>query len=292
MPEFQTPSQYFQRAGARPRKRFGQNFLTQPATAARIVESAELEASDIAVEIGPGLGALTRYVAPLVNRLHLIELDREMAAYLREVFSIDEADTSGSGVKVYEEDALSFDFAALGRKEGRRLVLLGNLPYNISSPLAFHLLEAFPAIDRAVFMVQKEVGERFAAGPGTGDYGVLSVLLGVYARVRKLFTVGPAQFYPPPKVDSLVIRIDFAEDPFQGQGFDPGFDFLRKLVSLAFQKRRKTLHNSLKGCFGISAQALSDAFEKAGIDPGRRPETLAPPEFTSLAAEICKRVNP
>ncbi|MEM5786614.1 MAG: 16S rRNA (adenine(1518)-N(6)/adenine(1519)-N(6))-dimethyltransferase RsmA [Syntrophobacteraceae bacterium] len=276
MKEFLTPSQYFHASGTRPRKQFGQHFLNQPATAVRIVQSADLKGGEIAVEIGPGLGALTRHLLPLAGKLHLIELDREMSAYLNERLP------PGGAAQVHEQDALTFDFADLGRKEGTRLVLLGNLPYNISSPLLFHLLEAFPLIDRCVFMVQKEVGQRFAASPGTKDYGVLSVLLGNYASIRPLFTVGPNQFYPPPKVESLVIRIDFFKEVPSG----PPFDFLRGFVSVAFQQRRKTLFNSLKGSFGLSPGVLSDAFEGTGIDPKRRPETLSPSEFLALAEAV------
>lgn len=276
MADFLTPSQYFHLTGARPRKHYGQHFLAQPATAARIAQSAELEPSDVAVEIGPGLGALTRHVLPEVARLHLVEIDREMAAYLRARLSPEDH------AVLHEQDVLAFDFSKLGSQEGRRLVLLGNLPYNISSPLVFHLLECFPAIDRGVFMVQKEVGERFAASPGGRDYGVLSVLLGVYATVRVLFSVGPGQFYPPPKVDSLVIRIDFAKEAPAG----PPFAFLRKFVSLAFQKRRKTLQNSLKGVLGIDASALAHAFAANGVDPQRRPETIPPMQFFALAGTV------
>ena len=185
MPEFLTPSQYFRQAEGRPAKRFGQHFLAQPATARRIVETAGLSESDVAVEIGPGLGALTRFILPLVGRLHLIEVDREMSAYLRERLP------ASGGATLHEQDVLSFDFNALSRNEDRRLVLVGNLPYNITSPLMFHLLDSFPAIDRAVFMVQKEVGERFTASCGTKAYGVLTVLLGIYSRVTQLFSVGP-----------------------------------------------------------------------------------------------------
>lgn len=193
MPDFLSPGEYFHRKESRPRKRFGQHFLAQPATALRIVQSAELSDADAVVEIGPGLGALTRFILPQVAKLHLIEVDREMVEYLRERVEVQKA-------VIYEQDALSFDFGNLFHSEGKRLIVLGNLPYNISSPLMFHLLENFQAVERAVFMVQKEVGMRFAASPGTKDYGVLSVLLGIYSKVRMLFTVGPGQFYPPPKL--------------------------------------------------------------------------------------------
>ncbi len=276
MAEFLTPGQYFRLTGIRARKSFGQHFLAQPATAARIVHSADLAESDVVVEIGPGLGALTRFLVESVRRLHLVELDREMAAYLRERLPPE------CGAEVHEQDAVGFDFEGLRAAEGKRLVLLGNLPYSISSALVFRLLEAFPAVGRAVFMVQKEVGERFAAAPGSGEYGVLSVLLGLYATVRPLFPVGPGQFFPPPKVDSLVIRIDFNDTPPPG----PPFDFLRKLVSTAFQQRRKTLKNCLKGVFGLSPSGLDRAFAETGIDPARRPETLSPREFLALAQSV------
>jgi 16S rRNA (adenine1518-N6/adenine1519-N6)-dimethyltransferase len=280
MTDFLTPSQFFKRSEGRPRKHFGQHFLAQPGTAARIVEVAGLSESDVAVEIGPGLGALTRYILPIVHTLHLIEVDREMSRYLRERLPL------GGGAAIHEQDVLSFDFRQLSQNEGRRLVLVGNLPYNITSPLMFHLLDSFPAIERAVFMVQKEVGERFAASCGTKEYGVLSVLLGIYSRATPLFSVGPGQFYPPPKVDSLVLRIDFAENAPEG----PPFPFLRKFVSTSFQKRRKTLRNSLKDS-GVPMDILEDAFASNRIDPKRRPETLSPLEFNALAKTVYQSLS-
>lgn len=280
MLEFLSPGQYFRQAGERPAKRFGQHFLAQPSTARRIVEAAGLCESDAAVEIGPGLGALTRYILPLVDTLHLVEVDREMSAYLRERLP-----ASGEAV-LHEADVLSFDFNALSQSLGKRLVLVGNLPYNITSPLMFHLLDSFPAMDRAVFMVQKEVGERFTASVGTKQYGVLSVLLGIYSRVARLFSVGPGQFFPPPKVDSLVLKIEFEKDIPP----DPPFPFLRKFVSSAFQKRRKTLHNGLKDFPGMRPEVLEAALSANNLDPKRRPETLNPLEFLALAQSVYQGV--
>ena len=272
---FISPREYFRGRGLSPRKRFGQHFLVQPKTAERIVDSAELRSSDVVVEVGPGLGALTRFLVDRVQRLHLVELDRDLAVFL---------ETNLGAVKChinfYQQDILSFDFCALGPPEGERLVVLGNLPYNISSPLVFQLLTSRRCIKRAVLMVQKEVGERLTADPGGKDYGVLSVLLGVYARVRALFVVGAQQFYPPPQVDSLVVSIDFMDHlPPE----IPSFSFLRNLVSTCFQQRRKTLANSLKGLGGLSTTLLQDAFLASSIDPRRRPETLNPEEFVRLA---------
>jgi 16S rRNA (adenine1518-N6/adenine1519-N6)-dimethyltransferase len=184
-----TPQQYFRLHGGKPRKRFGQHFLAQSATAGRIVQCAELDASDVVVEVGPGLGALTQFILARVECLHLVELDRDLAAHLGA--SLGSAECQ---LHVHQQDILTFDFMALSQLVGRRLVILGNLPYNISSPLVFHLLGAASAIKRAVFMVQKEVGERLAAAPGSKNYGVLSVLLPAYAQVTPLFSVGPSQF--------------------------------------------------------------------------------------------------
>lgn len=275
---FLTPQQYFKERGGRPRKRFGQNFLSQSATARRIVESAALSSHDIVVEIGPGLGALTQFVMPpAVEALHLVELDRDLAAYLLGVFH--QAGCEELQAQVHVQDVMDFNFLELSRAVGSRLILLGNLPYNITSPLMFRILESRSAVDRAVFMIQREVGERFSAAPGTKEYGVLSVLLGIYARVTPLFVVGPGQFYPPPKVDSLVVRIDF--NPASRE--DKRFSFVREMVSHVFQKRRKTVHNALKGFAEMGGDLLSEALAAAGINPQRRPETLQPAEYLNLA---------
>jgi 16S rRNA (adenine1518-N6/adenine1519-N6)-dimethyltransferase len=275
---FLTPQQFFRLNESRPRKRFGQHFLAQTRTAERIVESAGLKDSDVVVEIGPGLGALTQFILPRVRRLDLVELDRDLATYLKESISSTEC-----RFFVHQQDVLEFDFVAVSREEAQQLIILGNLPYNITSPLIFHLLESMSSLKRAVFMVQKEVGERLAADPGTKDYGVLSVLLGACARVTPLFSVGPTQFYPHPKVDSLVLRIDL--DPDRSMDAS-SFNRLRRIVNAAFQQRRKTLQNSLKSLVGKNAILMEKVFERSGIDPMRRPETLSSDEFLNLAGAL------
>ena len=275
---FVSPQEYFRECGLRPRKRFGQHFLSQPGTAERIVEASGLCPSDVVVEVGPGLGALTRFILPRVRQLHLVELDRDLVAFMEAHLTVTEGQ-----VVFYRQDILTFDFCRLASSEGESLVVLGNLPYNISSPLVFRLLEARGCLKRAVLMVQKEVGARLTASPGGKDYGVLSVLLGVYARVRSLFVVGPGQFYPPPKVDSLVVSIDFAGKPAPDE---PSFAFLRQVVNTCFQQRRKTLYNSLKGLGEAMGGRLEEAFLTSGIDPKRRPETLSPQEFIGLAKAL------
>lgn len=273
-----TPQQYFRQHDLKPRKRFGQHFLVHSPIAERIVASADLEPTDTVVEVGPGLGALTRFIFQKVERLDLVELDRDLAAYLEENVPL-----SACKVFVHPQDVLTFDFQALSHSESRRLIVLGNLPYNISSPLVFHLLEAVWAVKRAVFMVQKEVGERLAAIPGTKDYGVLSVLLGACAEVTPLFTVGPRQFYPPPKVDSMVLRIDFNELAHLDEIL---FHRLRKVVNVAFQQRRKTLQNSLKPLVGQDRDVLKRVFAAMDLDPMRRPETLSSEDFLNLARAL------
>lgn len=275
---FVSPREYFRESGLRPRKRFGQHFLSQSGTAERIVEAAGLCPSDVVVEVGPGLGALTRFILPRVRQLHLVELDRDLAVFMEAHLPATEA-----RVVFYRQDILAFDFCGLARAEETSLIVLGNLPYNISSPLVFRLLEARGCLKRAVLMVQKEVGARLTAGPGGKDYGVLSVLLGIYAEVRPLFEVGPAQFYPPPKVDSQVVSIDFVG---RSEPDEPSFALLRQVVNTSFQQRRKTLGNSLKGLGGAMAARLEESFLTSGIDPKRRPEALSPQEFICLAKAL------
>ncbi|HOV87309.1 MAG TPA: 16S rRNA (adenine(1518)-N(6)/adenine(1519)-N(6))-dimethyltransferase RsmA [Syntrophobacteraceae bacterium] len=279
-----SPNQYYRMTGIKSQKPLGQHFLTQPCTALRIVESAQIRDSDVVVEVGPGLGALTQFLLPKGCALHLVELDGNLASFLREAVS-----RRSPAVQIHEMNVLDFDFRTLARSVGQSLVVVGNLPYNISSPLIFSLLEAHPAFSRAVFMVQKEVGLRLAADPGTGEYGVLSVLLGMYAQTKILFGVGPGQFFPRPKVDSLVVRMDFSGEGLAGE---LPFSFLRILVSTAFQQRRKTLRNSLKDFSLRRGAKVEEVLSLAQIDPGRRPETLSPLDFVRLGAVLKGSRNP
>ena len=274
--EIPSPKQYFRSQASRPRKRFGQHFLTQPATAERIVDGAFLDPGDVVVEVGPGLGALTRFVASRVRRLHLVELDRDLARHLETL-----PFPSSCLLTVHQQDVLTFDFAGLEAPSSPSLIVLGNLPYNITSPLLFRLLDSASAIRRCVFMVQKEIGRRMTAQPGTGDYGVLSVLLAVHARTEALFTVKPGQFHPPPKVDSLVVRLEFRREPLL-EGVP--FPFLSRVVKTAFQQRRKTLANSLKPL--AEPKLLEQALETSSIDGRRRPETLELEEFLRLGKAL------
>ena len=234
----------------RPRKRFGQHFLHDPRVLARIVEAVSPSTDDFLVEIGPGEGALTIPLLQRAGKLQVIELDRDLAARLREL----------PGVTVHEGDALEFDFAQL--PAGMRLV--GNLPYNISTPLLFHVARYAARVRDLHFMLQLEVVERMVAAPSTASYGRLSVALQARFRIEKLFNVSKGAFRPPPKVESAVARMVPLAQPL---AIDE--NLLRK----AFSARRKQLRNALPGV----------DFARAGIDPALRAENLSPEDYARLS---------
>lgn len=250
--------------GHRPRKSLGQHFLRDPGVLARIIAAIAAQPDDRMVEIGPGLGALTRPLLARLNHLHILELDRDLVARWRAEAA------AGLPVTLHAGDALAFDFGSLGPD----LRVVGNLPYNISSPLLFHLAEYAAHIRDMHFMLQKEVVDRMAAAPATPAYGRLSVMLQARFRVQKLFNVPPGAFTPPPKVDSAVVRL--LPLPVAAIPYRDGRRFA-EVVAHAFGQRRKTLRNTLEGL-------VEEAdFEAVGIDPGRRGETLSVAEFAALA---------
>lgn len=252
----------------RVRKRFGQHFLHDPGIIRRIVDAVAPAFGERIVEVGPGRGALTFALLERAKTLVVIEIDRDLAQQLR-------ADARGRDcLRVRVESVLDTDFAAL-RAGGEQLRVVGNLPYNISTPLLFRLLSQRAAIFDMHFMLQKEVVDRMAAQPGNKDYGRLTVMLAAYARIERLFDVGPGAFKPPPRVWSAVVRVRPSLEPRFGIGNDGA---LRALVTAAFSHRRKTLRNGLKGL--LDPQDI----EACGIDPRLRPEVLAPAQFGLLAA--------
>ncbi|MEO8536606.1 MAG: 16S rRNA (adenine(1518)-N(6)/adenine(1519)-N(6))-dimethyltransferase RsmA [Betaproteobacteria bacterium] len=249
--------------GHRPRKRFGQNFLADAHYAARIVAAVDPKPGDNLVEIGPGLGALTGALVERAGHIHAVEIDRDLAARLRERFAADR-------LSLYEADALQFDFGALG--PGLRVV--GNLPYNISSPLLFHLAAHDDALADIHVMLQREVVARMTADPATADYGRLTVMLKARFAVTRLFVVPPGAFRPVPNVESAVARLVPLRDT------RPAIDntaLFARIVAAAFGQRRKTLRNALSGTVGDAA--LRDA----GIDASARGETLSVTDFARLA---------
>jgi 16S rRNA (adenine1518-N6/adenine1519-N6)-dimethyltransferase len=239
----------------RPRKRFGQHFLHDPGVIRRIVEAIVPAAEDFIVEIGPGQGVLTLPLAARVRRVEVIEIDRDLAAAL-----------PGDRIKVHVADALEFDFGVFPK--GVRIV--GNLPYNISTPLLFHVARYADRVRDMHFMLQLEVVERMVAKPSTPEYGRLSVMLQTRFRMEKLFRVAPGAFRPPPKVDSAVVRMLPLGTPL---GCDE--ERFAQVVRAAFSARRKTLRNALP--------LGPEDYAALGIDPKLRPENLSPEDFVRIA---------
>jgi 16S rRNA (adenine1518-N6/adenine1519-N6)-dimethyltransferase len=250
------------------RKRFGQHFLHDPGVIRRIVDAVAPKVGERIVEIGPGRGALTWDLLRRAKSLDVIEIDRDLAQSLR----LDSR--AADGLHVHVENALDTDFELL-RGAGAPLRIVGNLPYNISTPLLFRLLTQRAAIADMHFMLQKEVVDRMTAAPSNKTYGRLTVMLAAVAEVERLFDVGPGAFQPKPKVWSAIVRLR----PTPKTRFEIGDEgVLRTLVTAAFSHRRKTLRNGLKGL--LSSQEI----ESCGIDPQLRPEALAPAQFGVLAA--------
>jgi len=249
------------------RKRFGQHFLHDRHIISKILLAVDPRPEDFLVEIGPGLGAITLPLLERCGTLTAVELDRDVIPRLQ-------AAAEGKGeLHVLQADALKTDFRAL-TPPGRKLRLVGNLPYNISTPLLFHCLDQMEVIADMHFMLQKEVVRRMAAPPGGKDYGRLTVMLSARCRVEPLFSIGAGAFTPPPKVESAFVRlIPHSEAPFP-LGDPARFS---ALVNQAFSQRRKTLRNALRGL------ADESAIRRAGLDPAARPETLRAADYARLA---------
>jgi 16S rRNA (adenine1518-N6/adenine1519-N6)-dimethyltransferase len=255
-------------APPRARKRFGQHFLHDPGVIRRVIDAIAPAAGERIVEVGPGRGALTWPLLERAKTLDAIEIDRDLARALL-------ADPrAGTGLRLHVQNVLETDFAAM-RGGGAPLRIVGNLPYNISTPLLFRILHQQEAIADLHVMLQREVVLRMTALPGTKDYGRLTIMLAAFAEVEHLLDVGPGAFQPPPKVWSAVVRLRPSASPRFAIG---GGGALRTVVTAAFSQRRKTLRNGLKGLL-TAAQ-----IESCGIDPALRPEAVAPAEFGRLSA--------
>ena len=251
----------------RARKRFGQHFLTAPEVIEQIVSTIDPREGEVIVEIGPGQAAITEPLSYLASELHAVEFDRDLVAALGARFATRE------NVIIHEADALSFDFSSIGNK----LRIVGNLPYNISTPLLFRLLDFEDSIIDMHFMLQKEVVDRICAQPGTKAFGRLTVMLGCRMESVPLFDVGPEAFSPPPKVMSSVLRLR----PLPKEHFalaQP--ERLEQLVKLAFSRRRKTLRNALQGLVDTAD------IEAAGLDATARPEQVPIESWVKLANRV------
>lgn len=257
----------------RPRKRFGQHFLQDVNVVSRMVAAIDPRPGDHVVEIGPGLGVLTEALLAHVPEMDAVELDRDIIPRL--------AKRCGhlGKLNIYTADALRFDFSTLA-VDNRPLRIVGNLPYNISTPLMFHLLESRHFIRDMHFMLQKEVVDRLAAQPGSKDYGRLSVMMQYHCHVESLFDVPPEAFAPPPKVDSSIVRlVPYVTPPVHIENTKA----METLVSAAFSQRRKTLRNTLRDYLS------ADEIAAQGVDPVRRAETLTLAEFAALVNAYSKK---
>jgi 16S rRNA (adenine1518-N6/adenine1519-N6)-dimethyltransferase len=240
----------------------------------------ELGAGAVVVEIGGGLGALTVFLAPAAKRLVVLERDPALAAYLQE-----ELLAQHPQAEVICQDVLKFDFLKLSQDAGRPLEVAGNLPYQITTPLLFKLIQEKAAVSQAVLMMQKEVGDRLLAAPGTKDYGIVTVLLQYHFQLTRLFSLSPANFYPPPQVASVVLRLrpQSTGPPARDEAL------FSRIVKAAFAKRRKTLQNTLvaqAAAFGLLPEDLRAALTELAIDPGRRGETLSVSQFVALSNRL------
>jgi 16S rRNA (adenine1518-N6/adenine1519-N6)-dimethyltransferase len=245
------------------KKRFGQNFLTDQSVINSLVQAISPNTTDLMVEIGPGLGALTKPLLQKLNQLHVVEVDRDIIAWM-------EKEYQATNIQIHQADALKFDFTSLGHQ----LRVTGNLPYNISTPILFHLLDNITHIQDMHFMLQKEVVERMVAAPSTPAYGRLSVMLQYKLQMEYLITVPPESFDPAPKVESAFVRcLPHTTKPFTAK--DEAL--FAKIVLAGFSQRRKTLRNTLKGLLD------DNGFNALAIDPILRAENLHVQDFVSIA---------
>lgn len=277
-----SPKTLLLRLGLRPKKALGQHFLLHPHQARRMVTAMHLTSEETVVEIGAGLGALTGLLAPAARRVIALERDPELARFLAAELL---ADTPG--VQVICQDVLEFDFPGAAREAGRPLAVVGNLPYQITSPLLFTLIRDAAAINQAVLMMQLEVGARLTASPGTKDYGILSVLVQYHFRVTRLFNLSPGNFFPPPQVDSVVLRL-VPETP-AAVALDAAL--LHRVVKAAFGHRRKTLNNTLvsgAAAFGLSSETMRALLAELNLDLQRRGETLSVAEFVAVSNQVAR----
>ncbi len=248
------------------KKRFGQNFLTDQSVISSLVEAISPKPDDLMVEIGPGLGALTKPLLQKLNRLHVVEVDRDIIAWMQKEYV-------KNNITIHNSDALKFDFSSLGGA----IRVVGNLPYNISTPILFHLLDNVKVITDMHFMLQKEVVERMVAAPSTAAYGRLSVMLQYRLQMEYLFTVPPEAFEPAPKVESAFVRcVPHTTLPYTAN--DEAL--FAQVVTAAFGQRRKTLRNTLKGL-------LDDhGFTTLNIDSQLRAENLSVADFVAIANHL------
>lgn len=269
-------------SNVRPKKQLGQHFLRDSSIAEMIVMRSGISSESVVLEIGAGLGALTLPLARSAKQVYAVEKDREIVKILGSQILAGNVDN----VELIAEDILKVNIAALAEKSGTKLIVMGNLPYNISSQVLVQLIHSRSAVNRAVLMFQKELAQRITALPGSKTYGRLTVMLRYCAEVEKLADIRAAHFFPKPKVDSEVVEIIFRKEMVQSS-IDEAFLF--RIIKAAFGKRRKNLKNALAGnILGIDSGEALAGLENAGIDPTRRAETLSVEEFLKLRNSLSR----
>jgi 16S rRNA (adenine1518-N6/adenine1519-N6)-dimethyltransferase len=280
-----SPRALLQAWNLRPKKKLGQHFLVDPSAAEMLVRRSRITADDTVLEIGSGLGALTIPAAKAARRIYAVEADPQLIQLMKSEL----AARNLSNVEIIEKSILGVDLGFLARKIDRQLIVIGNLPYNISSQILIQLVQARSHVNRAILMLQKELARRIKASPGNKNYGRLTVMLAYCAEIKSVATMAASFFYPKPKVDSEVVEINFnisREYPRHDEAI------LFQVVKAAFGTRRKTLKNALStSALHIEPQLARAALLAAGIDPARRAETLSVSEFVALQISLAKIIK-
>jgi 16S rRNA (adenine1518-N6/adenine1519-N6)-dimethyltransferase len=269
----------------RPKKKLGQHFLTDPSTAEMIVRRSRITSKDAVLEIGAGLGALTIPAARIAGCVYAVETDPQLTQLLKTELLVHQL----TNVEIIEKNILHLDIRSLTKKLEHRLIVMGNLPYNISSQVLIQLVEGRKYVNRAILMFQKELARRITASPGNKDYGRLTVMLSYCAEIKSIATIAPSLFYPAPKIDSEVVEINFNIS----RAYPPHDEaMLFQVIKAGFGNRRKTLKNALSASsLHIDPQIAHRALTAAGIDPLRRAETLDVSEFVALQISLARMLR-
>lgn len=281
-----TPKEILHQYGIKPNKKLGQSFVIDINVINRISDAADISGDDIVVEIGAGIGVMTESIAQKAKKVIAVEIDRNLVLVLQDKLG------GYDNVEIHSGDILKFDFNSVAETHNSKLKIIGNVPYNISSPLIFRLISFRPVISDFLLMLQKEIVQRLVSLPNNKIYGVPSVILQMFASVEKIFDVPSTCFYPQPKVESAIIRGTFLEKPFV-----PLLDenIFIGLVKAAFAQRRKMLSNNLKNSkllAGVEEEKIKEVLSIAGIDGKRRGETLSVEEFGKLSNLFWKVIDP
>ncbi|HEX7415665.1 MAG TPA: 16S rRNA (adenine(1518)-N(6)/adenine(1519)-N(6))-dimethyltransferase RsmA [Smithellaceae bacterium] len=280
-----TPKEIIHQYGIKPHKRLGQSFLLDGNVIKKIATVADISSEDIVIEIGAGIGVLTEEITQIARKVIAVEIDTQLVEILKDKLG------GYSNVEIHSGDILKYDFNSIAQRYKTKVRVVGNVPYNISSPLLFHLLSSRSVINGFILMLKREVVQRLVSLPNNKSYGVPSVILQMFASVEKIFDVPSTCFYPRPKVESAVIKGVFLDKPLMELADEA---FFTQLVKASFAQRRKMLMNNLKNAKlldGIPEAKLKDALSSTGIDGKRRGETLSIEEFGKLSNLLCRYKN-